>query len=1022
MTDVPNHSAHSAGQRRRYLTILFSDLSDSTKLAGTMEAEDFAILLGELRRAYEDVIPKHGGTVVQIQGDGVLAIFGHPETQEDDGRRASEAAIELHHRVREIQVRPLSSTLSKLALHTGIHSGLALLDEGDAVRGRFQLLGSAPNIAARISDKAEADQILVSAETLGADRHFFATGPLHSLWLQGVADEVPVVQVFARSLIGTRLQARAQRGLASFVGRRQELDTLHRVYQQTMSGQPSIVSLAGAAGIGKTRLVESFFETVADDACQVHRGYCESYLSAEPLQPFLQMVRAICGIQHGVSAIEAAVLLKRTLQTIDEQLLVHFTVLSRALSLPVELSDETGSRPSETAVVAIRDLFNALASSRPILVFVDDWQWADDSSRQALDAIERLPRPILVLVATREVGGSHVLMRDAQALTLAPLSAEETGNTIRRLIPGIDPFIARDIEVASGGNPLFLEELCHSAAVSGGKSRIGTSHKGTAWLNTLIESRIARLSAEQIVVVRAAAVVGNVIPAWLLERITGFAADHPVVAALADHDVIFPGEIPETLRFKHGIARDIIYETVGLHQRRSLHVQIADLLKQQSVEGIADLHYELLAYHYAAGGDAASAAHYAELAGDKALAASSLDRAQAQYRAALVALDQVEPVASILQRWSLIAQRLGMACVFDPSRDSLALFHRGVTIAVSQSDPILIARAEYWLGYVYYALGDSREAIEHFEYALASATSVADAPFIAEIQATLGQASCAACKYDEALLLLESAINFKRLQRREGPAAAGLAYTLACKASVLGDRGAFGPAQECFDEALQLVRGSGHEVEGSILCWRSGVLLWQGRWDEARQAAAQAGEIAERVKSLYVYAMSVSLGAYSDWCARHDSQSVETLAIATSWLDKLDRELFISLNHGWLADAYAARAQWSKARQHAARALIRSRHHDRIGEAMAYRALARAAAVRQARHPVEHYLARAYASADARGSPHEHAITLLCSAEIDFSRNLRTSADAALARAESAFASMQMTAHMVAAAALRPKF
>src|SRR5882724_3852113 len=153
---------------RRFLTLLFSDLTGSTDLGATLEAEHYAALLKQLGEVYREIVSGHGGTIIRIQGDGVLAIFGHPETQEDDGRRATEAALDLHARVRALRLHFPASRPISLSMHTGIHAGLVLLGQGDLVHGRFDLMGNAANIAARLSDAAGPDEILVSAETLGA--------------------------------------------------------------------------------------------------------------------------------------------------------------------------------------------------------------------------------------------------------------------------------------------------------------------------------------------------------------------------------------------------------------------------------------------------------------------------------------------------------------------------------------------------------------------------------------------------------------------------------------------------------------------------------------------------------------------------------------------------------------------------------------------------------------------------------------------------------------------------------------
>ena len=1016
MIDQSGHEAlPNVSARRRYLAVLFSDLSGSTRLAGAMEAEDFAALLASLRRTYEDVIPRHGGMVVQIRGDGVLASFGYPDAREDDGRRATEAALDLHDRVRHLRLEFSSPAMDFVHLHTGIHSGLVLLEEGDVISGRLELIGDAVNIAARLSDAAGSGEILVSKETLGAESHFFKTNAERTLELQGIADPVSVYCVIGRAPVGTRFEARSKRGLTPFTGRSLELRTLTENLNETIAGKSRYLAIVAPAGLGKTRLAEEFLTRSAGPNCQIHRGFCESYLSAEPAQPFLQILRSLCGLSYGMSATIAAEALRRTLSGIDPALLAYEPIILRALSLSGQADniDKPSQHSPDSMTVAIVRIFQALAVKKPLVLFIDDWQWADDATRQMLGAIRSLDRcAIFVLVATREPAPGDVGISDAQLLELTPFSANEAEQTIAQLLPGKDRFVADEIRDYSGGNPLFVEELCHSVAHDSVNRRSSGMHGGKAWLDKLIEARVERLPAEHLELVRTAAVIGNVIPVKLLESITGCKADHPLVLGLTEQDLIYPGEQRGTLRFKHGIARDVIYHSVGLHQRKALHKRIAETLKQQASSGLEEEFYEPLAYHYAASGQSAEAARYAELAGDKAMTASALDRAQIHYLAALQAIDLSEMSDDKYRRWMQIAQRLALACVFDPSREQLEVLRRAVDLAVGHHDVEATARAEYWTGYIYYALGESGQAVPHLEIALKHARSVGDARLAKQIGATLGQACAAACEYDKAIVLLDEAIDAKRKHRRSNRPAVGFAYTLACKASVLGDRGKFEEAYQCFDEALAAICGSGHEVEGSVLCWRSGVLLWQGRWEDARHSALGAQRVAERVKSHYLYAMSLSLGAYATWRREGVAASLQTIVDATSWLEGRERGLFISLNYGWLAEGMVAVKRWREARRHAAYALTRGRSRDRIGEAMAFRAMARASAAEQNRKPAEEYLARAMNNALARGSPHEIAVTQLCDAEITLARGQRAQASALLDQAECAFDAMAMAWHL----------
>jgi class 3 adenylate cyclase/tetratricopeptide (TPR) repeat protein len=1023
MSESPDAEASlpSAG-RRRYLTILFSDLSDSTQLAAGMEAEHYAELLRALRDGYEAIVPRHGGVVVRIQGDGLLAIFGYPEPREGDAVRATEAALELHGMARGLRAAAGATPPQHMALHSGIHSGQVLLLEGDLVIGRFELLGNAPNIAARLSDLAARDEILVSEETLGPESHFFDISPRRYLHLKGRADPVAVHLVRGRAAIHTRFQAGVLRGLVPLVGRRTERESLERKLGEVVSGSTVHLALVGPAGLGKTRLAEEFLRLAASRDCQVHRGYCEDDLSAEPLQPFLQMLRSLFGLHHGLSVGDAAAAVNAFLQDIDAALLAHVPALQGALSLSGETGADKHSPAPGELVAALCALFAALVARKPLVLFIDDWQWADDASAQVLRAIRgTLGQRVFVLLATRGIDVGSSTMEGLERLALEPLDEHEANQAIGHLLPRSDPFVMAEIRRYAGGNPLFIEELCHCAAHDDMDSHMVRLHGSAAWLSVLIEARLARLPDVQADVARVAAVIGNVVPAWLLEKLTGRGADDALVLGLAQHDFLFPGETSQTLRFKHGITRDVIYASLGLHQRRAMHLRIAEALRQHASAGGQDEALESLAYHFDASGRAEEAAHYAEQAGDKARAASALDRAKAQYRAALSALDKLEPSIQYYRRWAAISQKLGLVCVFDAARTDLPVFRRAVALALESDDTKALARAQYWLGYINYSLGESRAAIHHCERARQAAQDAGDNPLAVQIVATLGQARTAAADYDRALSLLDEAIAIKRQHRSGSKPSVGFAYTLVCRAWILGDRGRFDQAHACLDEAQDAVLGVTHEIGASVHGWRSALLLWQGRWDAARQAGEDSARIAEQTHSVFQFCMGRAMAAYACWMAQRQPDALQALIDATSWLTPLEGGLFISFNHGWLADALASVDRVDEARRHAALALQRARKRDLIGVAMAYRALAQLAADRNDAARVQRYLGLAKRTAGMRQSPHEIAVTQLCEARIRLGQGEHREAGALLDRAMSAFEAMAMDWHLAQAAELRQR-
>ncbi|MEJ6006226.1 AAA family ATPase [Paucibacter sp. AS339] len=1002
MTD-PNSRAptlHSVGQRRN-LTVVFSDLTDSTRLADGMEAEHYAAMLTELRALYQSVVPRHGGTVVRIQGDGMLAIFGHPEVREDDGRRATEAVLELHQAVRGLQ--PPSGEAQwphgqALSLHSGIHAGMVLIEDGDAVRGRFELLGNTPNFAARLSDMAEADEILVSEETLGLQSHYFQTGARREVQLKGRSTPLTVYAIMGRAAIGRRFEASLRRGLSPFVGRVSELAALEAALEQAVRGQPLWFSVRANAGVGKTRLTEEFLSRAAEGNCQVHRGYCESYLSAEPLQPFLQMLRALQaqGMQEAADLLQA----------------------------------KPTARPD-----AWLQWMAGLARRAPQLICIDDLQWADDASLTLLHRLHTLAReqrlPLLLLTATRPQQTADVLPEPAlpsrdegiSVLDLQPFNDCEAAAAVVQLLPATDPFVATEIQRHAGGNPLFIEELCHALKHETAKQPTptpqGREQVGQAWLAALIESRVARLPAAQVHLLRAAAVIGNVIPAWLLQRVTGCGERDPAVLALAEADFVFPDRRAGFLRFKHGITRDVVYESIGWHERQFMHRHVAAELRSQSVNTPRQATDELLAYHGGAAGLWEEAAFHAERAGDQALASSSLDRAKKQYRAALAALEHLPPGPGVDERWVLIAQRFGLACVFDASRADLRVLQHAAKLAAAGADAGRIARAEYWLGYVSYALGDAKAGLKHCEQGLLAAQEAGDEALLAQLRGALGQILAAAADYPAALRLLDEALAFQR-QAGSGPRggtlsglgrpAVGRSYSLACKAYVLGDQGHFQAAHEAFDEALSNVRGSNLPVEASVQGWRAAVLLWQGRWAEARQSAQEAHRIGGRVRSLFTFSMGHAAAAYGAWMEERSSSAAAELRDAIAWLAPRGGGLFSSFNHGWLAEILVAQGDVSGARRQIAQTLRRARQSDWIGVAMAYRAAARLAQTEGRPAAAQHYLALARRAAEVRGSAHEAAVNDLCAAELALSQG--APAQLLLAQAAAAFEALGMGDHL----------
>ena len=926
--------------QRRHITILFSDLTGSTAISAGLDPEVYAALLEQLRETVERSVSTRNGTVVRVDGDGFACIFGYPALGEGAGRRAVEAALEIHAAVAEIDSK-IALPAGRVRLHTGIHSGLVLVREGDAVRGRFEMIGDATNVAARLCDLAQPDEILVSEATLGGELGLFQLISSRKVEIRGRDAPLTIFTVQASADNASRFAARTALGLTRFCGRGAELDQLAEQFAAVRRGASGRVFVVGPAGIGKSRLLYEFLNRIEPAQASIHRASCAPPSRAKPLEPVLQTARSLAS-EAGTAGLD---------------------VLA-----------------PEQAVKTLRELIAALPSGRTPIIAVDDWHWIDNASREVFDAMAATCPGVLLLLTSRTDDPGHFAygLERNPTVVLRPLGLAETEAAVRALLPAIEPGLIERIWHDSGGSPLLIEELCHAFD---GHHRSPVHADRMAWFAELVQARYDRLAEPLARIVRMAAVIGTSVPCWLLERIAGEPIAAEMLVLLSEADFLFPGEEPGTLHFKHALTRDAVYDIVSLTERRALHAAAAAALETKLAQTPHHAAPEAMAYHCAAAGDRPRAAAFAEQAGDAALAASVLDRAQEHYRSCLALLggggEQRDEAA--LGR---VARKYGQASVVDPSREQVAVLQDACDHARNTGCDGDIAWAEYWLGFILYGLGDSRRAIGHLRAAVSAADVTGDDALRNTAMATFAQTLAASCDYDRALPILEDVISKRRLFRRPGRPAVVLAYTLACRAFVHGDQGNFDDAYRDLEEAMEVLAGVEHESTAAILTIRCAVYIWQGRFEEAHELARHSRSIAERIRARYIYVNCRSLAAFPAWCLTGEDDHLDEIEMATNWLMQTGREQFSSLNHGWLAHGRAMQGRWREARRHAARAFVRARKGDRLGEAMSARAMARVAAQGHTRQSAAYYLGLAERSARLRKSSHETAQNQICAAEL----------------------------------------
>jgi len=937
---------------RKFAYVVFCDVSGSTELAKTLEPEIFGMLMYRLEKCVRGVVsePSYGGEYVKSLGDGFLSAFGYPELKDNQAELVVKAMLEIKQRI-DTFIAEYDLHEFNLKVHMGAHAGTCIIT--DETNGCRDYLGDPVNLAKKICDFAEPGEITISEDALGRARDKFVMASSQAIRIAGQTEKFVVSRVISENDDGDI--SLSQTG--AFAGRRQEIGWL--MERLTQTGTNLTAMIHAEAGLGKSRLIRELTPRLAQTGISVHIGQCEADYSSRPYKTLDHILYSIFRSEYGTSP-EKTHRLKTNLPPATIQ-------LAELLKKPLALNG-TNQKFRVKFEALFLQLLQSLSGS--ILLVFDDWQWIDNASQKIVQNIleAKLPQ-VKILFASRNRDPVFEEIYNIHVLSLEPLDHSSVEDIVRFLLPSYDPFTLEHIHEYSGGNPLYLEELCHSFRDQG-LNNITDMSAGT-WLSALINTRSEKLSSELSKIIRTSAVIGHIIPEWLLSDVLGNQLDNQKLEALRNADFIYPAETKGRLRFKHGITRDVIYQQVGLEDRRKLHNKVITSLHSRAAERGQTESHEQLAYHYGQSGNSEKAVHYSQLAGDTALAVTSLDKAQIQYKAALKHLYQLAPSSYIQTEINSVLRKYGQAAIVDPSWEQIPVLLDAKNHLSKFENPKMCAWIEFWLGFLLYGLGEPLKAIEHLEASKRQAEKINAKKLLVHIDANLGQAYGSGCRYQDSEELLTGAIKEKRTLGNSTQLLTGLAYSISCLGFVKADQGRFEESDATFGQAKSIINGLALPMSTWLANQWSASKIWEGDFKKGYYYADQARQIAQKNKSRYHFVMAQSLMVGAKLSQNNHRDHINRLVETTQWLSEKGSQQFTSLNHGWLARAFAKSGEFELARDYAAKAFQRARKGDRLGEAMAARAMALVAKQGGSRQPPIFYMNWADSSATKRMSEHE---------------------------------------------------
>jgi class 3 adenylate cyclase/tetratricopeptide (TPR) repeat protein len=650
-SSYPKRETSFEGERRP-ITVLFADLVGFTAFSERAGEEAAYGLMQHVSNVLRTAIEEQGGAVTGFTGDGVMALFGVPRTLEDAPLRACRAALSIQKRIAEESKDIEASHGLRPQLRIGINSGLAVVGKVERTDDAgTTALGDTVNLASRLQELCEPGSVILSEAT-----HRLVDGMVESCFVseQKIRGKIDPQRVFRlESLRHTvnRFDTALRRGLATFVGRDFELQTLEQSLVDVANGMRAY-DIVGEPGIGKSRLLFEFRKRIDKSSVFILTGSCSQDGQQTPFLPFIEVVRGSLRIASGEAEPVVARKLADGLNVLGLSSAQNLGLLLNLLGL-VPPAGALQGLDATLIGLRTRDLLLQLLKSRcqisSVLMIVEDIHWIDSASEELLSRIidngDRLP--LMILCTHRlEYRPPWLDERRVSRLMLEPLSVSETTRLIRARLGSVQvpEALARLVVERSEGNALFAEELTtflveHAVGQHrGGQLRFDEARLASALpvsVHSLLSARIDRLSSADRALLQAAAVIGRQFTADLLAAVvSGGDSIESRLAAMEAVDLVHHQPRSANYIFKHVLVRDALYNSLLSEPRAVLHETIAEEIERRSNNRLSEV-AELLAHHYSATPRTEKAFHYLSAAGRKSLDVYSIEEADQFFRRAL---------------------------------------------------------------------------------------------------------------------------------------------------------------------------------------------------------------------------------------------------------------------------------------------------------------------------------------------------------------------------------------------------
>jgi predicted ATPase/class 3 adenylate cyclase len=822
-------SKHSLEGERKQVTVLFADLKGSLDAIADRDPEEARNIIDPVIEKMMEAVHRYEGTVNQVMGDGIMALFGAPLSHEDHAVRACYAALAMQAGLRQYNEQVRRTLGVEVQIRVGLNSGEVVVRAiGNDLSMDYSAIGQTTHLAARMEQLATPGTIRLTANTLRLAEGFVHVTPLGPIPVKGLDHPVEVFELTGASASRTRVQAAAARGLTRFVGRQTEIEMLGRALNRVAEGRGQIVALVGEPGVGKSRLLWEFTHSHRLQGWSVLESASVSYGKATAYKPLGDLLRSYFRVDDQDDARRIREKLTGKLLTLDKNLEPTLPAFLSLLDVPFENPEWQALVPSQRRqriLEACRRLLIRESQVQPLAVVFEDLHWIDPETQAFLDSlVESLASTRMLLLVNYRPEYNHEWAGKTfyTQLRIDPLPVESAQELLEGMLgsaPELQPLRQMLIE-RTEGNPFFLEESVRELV----ETQVLLGERGNYRLvmrlsdvqvpgrvQAVLSARIDRLPAEHKRLLQTAAVVGKDVALPLLRAIADLPEDALWVgltqlqaAEFLYETSLFPE--PE-YTFKHALTHEVAYASMLQERRRVVHARIVEAMESIYGSRLVE-HVERVGQHAFRGQVWEKAVLYLKQAGDKALARSAIQEAVGYFDQALSALRQLPRTPDNLAQE--IDLRLELRNALHPLGEHdrvYEILREAQALAESADDNRRLARVFSLLAQSLRLKGEYEQALQVGTEAVRIGSQLGDLSIQATANFHLGQTYFQLAAHDDAHRMHGNNVTMLQgnlAQQRLGMAGLPGVFSRGHMAWSLAEVGRFPEALSACDEALQI--------------------------------------------------------------------------------------------------------------------------------------------------------------------------------------------------------------------------